>query len=178
MTTSSTFEAGAVTQNEAPLLIKNDQGEYLITKPVSLNQLCSITSELLGQALLKAEKIESPSDTTRFLQNKLALVEYEVFSCVFLDNKHQVIAFEELFRGTIDRAAIYPREVVKRCLHHNAAALILSHNHPSGVPEPSRSDVQITEKLQSALALIDVRVLDHIVIGANQFVSMAERGLL
>jgi len=103
---------------------------------------------------------------------------YEVFAVLFLDNRHRVLAFEELFRGTIDGASVHPREVVRRALHYNAAALILAHNHPSGVSEPSSADRRITERLQAALALIDVRVLDHIVVGHGEFTSFAERGLL
>jgi DNA repair protein RadC len=101
-----------------------------------------------------------------------------VFACLFLDNRHRVIAFEELFRGTIDGASVHPREVVKHALHHNAAALILAHNHPSGVAEPSRADVQITRRLVAALGLVDIRVLDHLVIGDTEAVSLAERGQL
>ena len=102
----------------------------------------------------------------------------EVFGCLFLDNRHRVIGFEELFYGTIDCASVHPREVVKRVLHHNAAAVIFSHNHPSGVAEPSQSDQRITDRLKAALDLVDVRVLDHIVIGDGETVSMAERGMV
>ncbi|WP_419606150.1 JAB domain-containing protein, partial [Thiolapillus sp.] len=102
----------------------------------------------------------------------------EVFACLFLDNRHRIIAFEELFQGTIDGASVYPREVVRRCLHHNAAAVIFSHNHPSGVAEPSHADEQITLRLREALALIDIRVLDHVIVGSDSSTSLAERGLL
>ncbi|MCK5810469.1 MAG: hypothetical protein KAH00_05230, partial [Cocleimonas sp.] len=97
--------------------------------------------------------------------------------CVFLDNKHRVIEFEELFRGTIDRASVHPREVIRRVIHHNAAAVIFSHNHPSGVAEPSQSDQRITNTLKQALSLIDVRVLDHFIIG-DEVVSFSQRGLM
>ena len=100
-----------------------------------------------------------------------------MFSCVFLDNRHRVIEYEELFHGTIDGASVYPREVVRQAIHHNAAAVILAHNHPSGVAEPSQADERITQRLKEALALVDVRVLDHFVIG-DQVVSFVERGLL
>ena len=103
---------------------------------------------------------------------------HEVFACLFLDNKHRVIQYEELFQGTIDSSAVHPRQVVKRALHHNAAALIIAHNHPSGVAEPSRADEAITLRLKEALALIDVRLLDHDVVGDGQTVSLAERGVL
>ena len=103
---------------------------------------------------------------------------HEVFAVLFLDNRHRVIAFEEMFRGTIDGASVHPREVVRRSLQHNAAALILCHNHPSGVAEPSQADRRITARLSDALGLIDVRVLDHLIIGDQECCSMARRGLL
>ena len=102
----------------------------------------------------------------------------EVFACLFLDNRHRVIAFEELFFGSIDSAAVHPREVVKAALRHNAAALIFAHNHPSGVAEPSRADELLTRRLKEALALVDIRVLDHLVVGDGEPLSLAERGLI
>lgn len=122
--------------------------------------------------------LNSPLTTRQYLQAKIADYPHEVFACLFLDNRHRVICFEELFNGTIDGASVYPREVVKRALRHNAAALILCHNHPSGIAEPSQADRHITRRLVDALALVDIRVLDHIVIGDGQAVSFAERGLL
>jgi len=104
-------------------------------------------------------------------------LEHEVFCCCFLDNRHRVIAFEEMFRGTVDGTSVHPREVVKRALAHNAVALVLAHNHPSGVSDPSAADELITRRLKEALALVDIRLLDHIVVGADVS-SMAERGLL
>ena len=101
-----------------------------------------------------------------------------MFACLFLDNRHRVIAFDELFSGTIDGAAVHPREVVKRALGHNAAAVILAHNHPSGVAEPSRADEAITRRLKEALATVEIRVLDHLVVGDGEMVSLAERGLI
>jgi DNA repair protein RadC len=103
---------------------------------------------------------------------------YEIFACLFLDNRHRIIVFEELFRGTIDGASVHPREVVRRALHHNAAAVILSHNHPSGIAEPSQADERITKRLKSALELVDIRLLDHLIIGDGQAVSLARRGLI
>ena len=102
----------------------------------------------------------------------------EVFAALFLDTRHRVICFEELFSGTIDGASVHPREVVRRALAHNAAAVILSHNHPSGVAEPSDADRRVTERLRDALSLVDVRVLDHIVVGDRETASFAERGWL
>ena len=120
--------------------------------------------------------IGSPDDTKSFLRLKLAAREQEVFACLFLDNRHRVIRFEEMFYGTIDGASVYPREVVKRALAHNAAAVILTHNHPSGVAEPSRADLQITARLKEALSTVEVRVLDHIIVGEGPAHSFAEAG--
>jgi len=122
--------------------------------------------------------LENPVATRRYLTSRLRHHPHEVFACLFLDNRHRVIVFEELFRGTVDGASVHPREVVRRALHHNAAAVILAHNHPSGVAEPSRADIRITRRLVEALALVDVRILDHVVIGEGDGVSFAERGLI
>jgi DNA repair protein RadC len=119
----------------------------------------------------------SPQASKDFVKIKLATYEHEVFSCLFLDNRNRVITYEEMFRGTIDGASVYPREVVKACLSHNAAAVIFAHNHPSGATDPSQADIAITERLKKALALIDVRVLDHLIVG-EEVTSFAERGLL
>ena len=137
----------------------------------------------LGRRHLQAELarrdcLDSPATTRRFLASRLRHLPHEVFACLLLDNRHRVIAFEELFRGTIDGASVHPREVVRLVIRFNAAAVILAHNHPSGVAEPSRADIQLTRRLTDALALVDVRVLDHVVIGEGDGVSLAERGLL
>lgn len=132
----------------------------------------------LWERLQRGEALTSPGDTRRFLQAKLRDYPHEVFACLLLDNRHRVIAFEEMFRGTIDAASVYPREIVKLALARNAAAMIVAHNHPSGVAEPSRADEHLTRRLQEALALVDIRLLDHFVIGDGEVVSFAERGLL
>ena len=132
----------------------------------------------LAEELVREHSLTRPEDAGRFLLAKLRRYPHEVFACLFLDNKHRVVAFEEMFRGTIDGAAVYPREVVRRSLEHNAAALILAHNHPSGVAEPSEADRSITRRLVEALGLVDIRVLDHLVIGDGCWVSLAERGWL
>jgi len=119
----------------------------------------------------------SPEETRQFLATQLGSYPHEVFACLFLDNRNRVIAFEKMFHGTIDGASVYPREVVKLALKNNAAATIFAHNHPSGVAEPSQADEQITQRLKEALALVDIRVLDHFVVG-DEVVSFAERGLL
>jgi len=126
----------------------------------------------------RGEVLGSPEDTKRYLVLEMCRLDHEVFSCIFLDSKHRVLGFDRLFTGTIDGAAVYPREVVKKALQYNAAAVILAHNHPSGVSEPSRADELITRRLKEALALVDIRVLDHIIIGGCDTVSLAERGVL
>jgi len=131
----------------------------------------------LFESLQRGDTLSSPQDTRQYLSSQLRDYPHEVFAALFLDQRHRVICFEELFRGTIDGASVYPREVVKKALQHNAAALIFAHNHPSGVAEPSQADEQITRRLIDALKLVDVRVLDHFVVG-DEVVSFAERGLL
>jgi DNA repair protein RadC len=130
------------------------------------------------EILQRGDALTSPDITRAYLSAQLRGYSYEVFACLFLDNQHRVIKLEELFRGTIDSAAVYPREVVKRTLHHNAAAVIFAHNHPSGINEPSQADKQITDKLKQALSLFDIRVLDHFIVGEGSPYSFAEHGLL
>jgi len=132
----------------------------------------------LGEQLKEAPALGNPRDSGDYLRAQLKYLPYEVFACLFLDNRHKVLAFEELFRGTIDAASVHPREVVGACLRHNASAVILAHNHPSGVAEPSAADRAITRQLRDALELIGVRVLDHLVIGSGEPASMAALGLI
>lgn len=122
--------------------------------------------------------LTDPTTTQDYLKVKLRDYSYEVFGCLFLDNRHRVICFEELFRGTIDGTSVYPREVLQQALKNNAAAVIFAHNHPSGVAEPSHADRQITCKLTDALQLVDIRVLDHIIIGDPECYSFAQNGLI
>lgn len=136
-----------------------------------------LSRRVLGAAV-RRDTLTDPRRCGDYLRAWLGRYPYEVFACLFLDNRHRVIASEELFRGTIDGASVHPREVVRRALAHNAAAVILAHNHPSGVAEPSAADVAITRRLRDALALIDVRVLDHLIVGETTPVSLAERGLV
>ncbi|NIR29150.1 MAG: JAB domain-containing protein [Gammaproteobacteria bacterium] len=147
-------------------------------KYVQLAACLEMGRRYLEARLTHGNALSSPADTRDYLATRLRPYPHEVFACLFLDNRHRVLAFEELFRGTIDGAAVHPREVVKRALAHNAAALILAHNHPSGVAEPSQADRALTQRLRDALALIDIRVLDHFVVGDGETVSFAERGLL
>lgn len=148
--------------------------------PVRYAQLKAVLE--LGQRQLqefvhRGNPLENPRATSDFLRARLRDLPHEVFCCLLLDNRHRVISFTELFRGTIDGASVHPREVVKHALEANAAAVILAHNHPSGVAEPSRADELITRRLRDALALVDIRLLDHFVVGETCCVSLAERGL-
>jgi len=147
-------------------------------KYVQLQAGLEMARRYLAERLVRGDALTSPQDTRDFLMARLRGYPHEVFACLFLDSRHRMVSFEELFFGTIDGASVHPREIVKRALSHNAAAVILAHNHPSGVAEPSRADEMLTRRLKDALALIDVRTLDHIVIGDGEAVSFAERGLL
>ena len=143
-----------------------------------LKAAVELATRYLEERIRRSDALTSPAHTSQFLCARLRSRPHEVFACLFLDNRHRVISFEEMFRGTIDGASVHPREVAKRALELNAAALIAAHNHPSGVAEPSRSDRAITSRLHDALALVDVRLLDHFVIGDGEVVSFAERGWL
>ncbi|EST17446.1 DNA repair RadC family protein [Pseudomonas putida S610] len=145
-------------------------------KYAQLQALLEIGRRYLDEGITRAAALEDPQAVRRYLKSMLRHEPSEVFGCLFLDTKHRPLAFEVLFRGTIDRASVYPREVVRRALMHNAAALILCHNHPSGNSEPSKEDVHLTLSLKRGLALIDVRVLDHIIIGDGEPLSMVEHG--
>jgi DNA repair protein RadC len=131
-----------------------------------------------GEALRAGPALDSPANTHEYLKARLRDSPHELFCCLHLDNRHRLIAFEELFRGTIDGASVHPREVVKQALARNAAAVILAHNHPSGVAEASQADRLITQRLREALSLVDIRVLDHLIVADNCCLSFAERGLL
>lgn len=122
--------------------------------------------------------LTSPEATREYLKMRLYGSPHEIFACLFLDNRHRVLCYEELFRGTIDGASVHPREVLRRVMETNAAAVIFAHNHPSGVAEPSQADLRITQRLKTLLELIEVRVLDHVIVGDGDGVSFAERGLL
>ena len=147
-------------------------------KYVQLQAVLEMSRRYLETTLQRSDALQSVADTRRYLTARLRHEPHEVFACLFLDNRHRVIAYEELFQGTIDGASVHPRQVVKRALYHNAAALILAHNHPSGVADPSRADEQITLRLKEALMLVDIRVLDHFIVGDGEVISFAERGLL
>ncbi len=147
-------------------------------KYVQLQAVMEIARRHLGEHLAERAALRDPADARKFLQAQLRDLDHEVFAGLFLDSQHRVLAFDVLARGTIDGASVYPREVVKRALRHNAAAMILAHNHPSGIAEPSAADRSLTTRLRDALALVDIRVLDHFVVGDREPVSFAERGWL
>ena len=143
-----------------------------------LQAAMEIARRQMSEVLRASPLLASPAATREYLAARLRDLEHELFCCLLLDKRHRLIHFEELFRGTLDSASVYPREIVKLALRCNAAAVILAHNHPSGVAEPSRADEQVTLRIREALALIDIRLLDHIIVGDAASVSLAERGLL
>ncbi|MDT7836641.1 RadC family protein [Aquabacterium sp. OR-4] len=147
-------------------------------KRAELSAVIEMARRALGQRLAEQPVFESPQAVKDYLQLQLGHLAHEVFAVLFLDTQHRLIRLEELFRGSLSQTSVYPREVVKRALALNAGAVILAHNHPSGVAEPSRADEFLTQTLKSALALVDVRVLDHLVVGRGAVASFAERGLL
>jgi len=161
-----------------PVISRNDDGRYCLSHPVSSAELIGIARNIISESFVRGAKLSSPEETKAFLTLQLALEEREVFGVIFVNRQNEVIAFEKLFYGTIDSAAVHPREVVKRCLALNATAVILAHNHPSGSATPSEADRQITRRISAALALVDGQVLDHIVIGGNTSISFADRGYL
>ena len=165
-------------------LIDAEIEEFCAIKGLGTVKFVQIQAAIeLGRRYIQAElhdsdAFTSPALTREFLTLKMRRYPYEVFACLYLDNRHRLISFDELFRGTIDNAQVHSREVVKAAIKHNAAAAIFAHNHPSGVAEPSQADISLTKNLQQALTLIDVRVLDHVIVGNGEAVSLAERGLI
>ena len=147
-------------------------------KAGKLMAVMELSKRYLGETLNRSTPLESPDATETYLKTVLRDHPHEVFACLFLDTRHRVIAYEELFHGTIDGATVYPRVVAEKALRHGAAALIAAHNHPSGVSEPSLADQAITRRLKDALSLLDIRLLDHFVIGDGNPVSMASRGMV
>ncbi len=147
-------------------------------KQAELLAVFELARRALSQRLKEREAFHTPGAVKQYLQLQLAHKNHEVFAVLFLDNQNRMLAMEELFRGTLSQTSVYPREVVMRALHHQAAAVVLSHNHPSGSVQPSRADEHLTQTLKASLALVDVRVLDHIIVGQGQALSMAEQGLM
>ena len=143
-----------------------------------IHAVLELSTRVLREQARSGTALESPGAVRDYLRLALAGLGHEVFAVLFLDARHRVIACDEMFRGTLTQTSVYPREVVKQALAHNCAAVILAHNHPSGIAEPSRADEALTRALQAALALVDVKVLDHLVVAGARSVSFAERGLL
>ena len=154
--------------------IREEDGSY---RTATQDEIIETALALINTRFTKGTCIKSPQETHDFLKLELAHIEHEIFAVIWMDTRHHVIAFETLFRGTIDSTSVYPREVVKSALEHNASACILCHNHPSGLSEPSQADRMITERIKSALDLIDVRTLDHVIVAETNY-SFSENGLI
>lgn len=157
------------------LLVRDAAGSYRAVEPAEVLQAAL---QVLAGQLRGSEALSSPQVVRDFLRIKLGTLEHEVFAVIHLDAQHRVIEYVEMFRGTVSQTSVYPREIVKECLARNSAALILVHNHPSGVAESSRADELLTQTLKNALALVDVRVIDHLIVAGPAILSFAERGLL
>jgi len=147
-------------------------------KKAELLAVFELARRALAERLQEREAFQTPGAVKQYLQLHLAHKSHEVFAVLFMDSQNRLLALEELFRGTLTQTSVYPREVVLRALHHQCAAVVLAHNHPSGSVQPSRADEALTQNLKASLALVDVRVLDHIIVGQGQSLSMAEQGLL
>jgi DNA repair protein RadC len=167
--------AGLLAAEQVALCEVKGLGE---AKAAQLAAVLEMARRCMGEELRAGAALNSPAAVRDYLRLALATREHEVFVVLFLDAQHRVIAAEELFRGTLTQTSVYPREVVKAALRRNAAAVILAHNHPSGVAQPSQADELLTRSLTEALALIEVKVLDHFIVAGNQTLSFAERGLL
>jgi DNA repair protein RadC len=160
---------------DSSLLVRDAQGRYL---PASVDQILDAARQVIDQKMQRGAAFTSPLLVKEYLVTKLSGFEHEVFAVLFLDSQHRLIEYIEMFRGTIDSASVYPREVIKEALRCNAGAVILAHNHPSGNPEPSSADKTLTQRLKEALALVDVRTLDHVIVAGQATASFAEQGLL
>jgi DNA repair protein RadC len=165
-------------------LIASDQQRFCavpglgLVRFAELQAAVEIARRQLSESLRTGPSLASPRATCDFLTARLRDLEHEVFCCLYLDKRHRLILFEEVFRGTIDGASVHPREIVKLALQRNAAAVIVAHNHPSGVADPSQADELITQRIKEALGVVDIRLLDHIIVGDGVSVSLAERGLV
>ncbi len=148
------------------------------SRPATTEEIIAAAREHMSRRVRRGTQLTSPKATRDYLSLKLGTLEREVFAVIFLDKRHRLISYQEMFQGTIDGAAVHPREVVKEALKQNAAAVILAHPHPSGIAEPSQADELITQRLKEALGLLDIRILDHIIVAGGDAISMAEKGLL
>ena len=171
MSTSSISSVGAADT----LLVRDVDGQY---RPAHADEVLCHARRLLADRVRRGATMSSPQAVKDHLRLELGALEHEVFCVLFLDAQHRIIALKQLFRGTVSQTSVYPREVVKEALSVNAAAVIFAHNHPSGSVEPSRADEFLTQTLKTALALVDVRVLDHLVVAGADLCSFAERGLM
>jgi DNA repair protein RadC len=160
------------------ILYTNDENTATGIREASFEEILDAARRALALRVRRGTGFTSPRITADYLRVRLAQLDHEVFCVIYLTKRHQFIACEDLFRGTIDGASVHPREVVKEALKHNAAAVILAHNHPSGVAEPSQADIDITNRLKKALDLVDIHVLDHLIVAGGDTVSFAERGLV
>ena len=158
--------------------LKRVKGMGGSAKPAELVAVLELARRAVAQQLQQREIFSSPGAVKQYLQLKLGARPHEVFAVLFLDAQNRLVAIEELFRGTLTQTSVYPREVVQQALHHHAAAVVLAHNHPSGTVQPSRADEALTQTLKAALALVDVRVLDHVIVAPGAALSMAEQGLI
>jgi DNA repair protein RadC len=149
-----------------------------IARYAELQAAAELARRQLSETVRAGPLLSSPRATREYLSARLRDLEHEIFCCLYIDKRHRLIHFEELFRGTIDGASVHPREIVKAALKRNAAAVIVAHNHPSGIAEPSQADGLITLRIKEALALVDIRLLDHVIVGDGAVVSLAERGVL
>lgn len=171
---SSSFSSVAAAATDA-LLVRDVDGQY---RPALAEEVLSHARRVLAHRVRRGATMSSPQAVKDHLCLEIGVLEHEVFCVLFLDAQHRIIALKQMFRGTVTQTSVYPREVVKEALSVNAAAVILAHNHPSGSVEPSRADEFLTQNLKSALALVDVRVLDHFIVAGDQCASFAERGLI
>src|SRR5690606_24528967 len=160
---------------DTPLMVRDGRGRY---RPADADQILEAARQVIEQKMQRGAEFTSPVAVKDYLRAKLAGFEHEVFAVLFLDTRYRLIDYVEMFHGTIDAAEVHPREVVKLALRFNAAAVVVSHNHPSGSPELSPADRALTQRLREALGLVDVRVLDHIIVAGNATASFAERGLI
>ena len=172
---SSSSSTDFVSSPSSSLLVCDAEGLY---RPASADEVLRQARVVLSRRVRRGALFDSPSVVKDYLLMRLAPLEHEVFCVAFLDAQHRLLAFREMFRGTLAQTSVYPREVVKEALILNSAAVVLAHNHPSGHVQPSRADEFLTQSLKTSLALVDVRVLDHVIVGGDATLSFAERGLL
>ena len=160
---------------DSPLMVRSGRGRY---RPASADQILEAARQVVGQNMQRGATFPGPEQVKAYLATKLAGLDHEVFAVLLLDSRHGLIDYVEMFHGTINQAAVYPREVVRLAMQTNAVAMIISHNHPGGTPEPSQEDKVLTRRLKDALALVDVHVLDHIIVAGGSTTSFAECGLI